>query len=775
MMLKEALKRGCALVVIVALTGYYSFTGVYIKAGAVTDGALVLDESSVADELTESEDLEESQYDIEESYDNSAEISQESQYDIEESHDNSAEISQEDEYAVEDEQQQETNTLKQKKNYIVKFNSKKAMNSAKKHHKESEQINDNAEDNLEERTIVSIELSEKEADKLEQNESVEYLEEDYILEGCKNEKKQKVKKEKRIKKNESSDEWNVRMIKAQNKKQKGKKQENKKHVKIAILDSGIDWGNDIDLVYQVSLVPGEEEMTQLFMDGNGHGSSVASLIAADDDGEGITGINPNVDIYSYRVLSEGNGAPVSRVVEAIYMAIEQKVNIINMSFGMDNYSEALETAIHDAAEEGILVIAAAGNTGEEGVQYPAAYKDVMAVGAVNKYGDVEDYSAKGEELEIVAPGELVRTTGFLGSEEVTSGTSLAAPQVAAVASLIWEKDLSVSADFVRGLLDESANLYGETDEYGNGLVDAEYALLHYDEYKKNYKKNGKKADVRNLELENNSTITTFEETGCVEGCWTGDDHEGMVSINAPNRYFIVRYGARFNDNERYKENGNNIFHGMHINPWWHGYYEDSNDKASNYIAAALYVSRMGDALYKGKSLDYADDFPDTRAALKKQQRTKMKDAVNNYIDWEKELKEIKKSYPQTQNQKVNKDFKRDFLWGMTIHTATDIFAHSVRYNNARIVHPDADVPAYKNEAVCKERYYDAQYIAKQIFDRYNEIDRDKIYLHVSDLVLPENRKPSTYKLYRISRYLREVDQVELANRTLSYSYKESVK
>ena len=119
-----------------------------------------------------------------------------------------------------------------------------------------------------------------------------------------------------------------------------------------------------------------------------------SLIAAKDNGEGITGINPNAEIYSYRVLGDGNKAPISRVVEAIYMAINHKVNIINMSFGISEYSEALEKAVQDAADAGILVVAAAGNTGSEGVQYPAAYDEVMAVGAVDKDGSVEQYSAK---------------------------------------------------------------------------------------------------------------------------------------------------------------------------------------------------------------------------------------------------------------------------------------------------------------------------------------------------------------------------------------------
>ena len=93
-------------------------------------------------------------------------------------------------------------------------------------------------------------------------------------------------------------------------------------------------------------------------------------------------------------------------------AMDQEVNIINMSFGLNDYSEALEEVIHAAKKKGILVIAAAGNTGDRGVQYPATYEEVMAVGAVNQYGSVEDYSAKGEEVENVAPGERVKSNVY---------------------------------------------------------------------------------------------------------------------------------------------------------------------------------------------------------------------------------------------------------------------------------------------------------------------------------------------------------------------------
>ena len=120
--------------------------------------------------------------------------------------------------------------------------------------------------------------------------------------------------------------------------EKGKKSVKKK-IKVAVLDSGVDDGNDLDLAYSATLVPGEEEMSPLFMDGSGHGNGVAGLIAAKDNKEGITGVNPNAEIYSIRVLDDDNRAPLSRIIEGIYMAIDQKVNIINMSFGVSQYSK----------------------------------------------------------------------------------------------------------------------------------------------------------------------------------------------------------------------------------------------------------------------------------------------------------------------------------------------------------------------------------------------------------------------------------------------------
>lgn len=644
------------------------------------------------------------------------------------------------------------------KTYIVKTKNERTMDLIQEKYSQSDEINDNAEGNLEENNLLSVELSEEQVERLEENKNIDFLEEDYEIAGCRNDKnkKKKVKKKKHSKKenrlmtNDSKYEWNVRMIQAEE-----KFADTKDHVKVAVIDSGIDWGNDINLVYQVSLVPGEEDMTQIFMDDSGHGSSVASLIAANDDGNGITGINPYVDIYSYRVLAEGNSSPVSRVVEAIYMAIDQGVQIINMSFGLNEYSEALKQAVRDAKKAGILIIAAAGNTGEEGVQYPAAFEEVMAVGAVNKFGTVEDYSSKGEEVEIVAPGELVRTTGFIGSEEVLSGTSLAAPQVTAIASLIWQKDLSVSADFVRGLLDESANLYGAAASYGHGLVDAKYALDHYNEYKNKYNNMNNYEEEKALISDNQSEIITFQDTGCVEGSWYGDDHAAMIASSK----YCVRAGVRFPDTDGGHGIGNSYFQDgwfnhMTVNPWWHGYYE------TNYIKAAMYAAHMADAVGNGKS------FRNASPLLGYEATKQMEDGIQIlYNDKERGWKEILAYVRKNggKNQNNTNGFKRAVMWGMAIHTATDTYAHSAAVHGAWIEHVknhSSKVPDADNKDYILWRYKDASAVAGQMMEQYN----NKAALTARDLMMPGSYTIG-YELIYFNDYIKSV------NGSLNYSYR----
>lgn len=125
----------------------------------------------------------------------------------------------------------------------------------------------------------------------------------------------------------------------------------------------------------VNLVDDEQSMEGFFMDGTGHGTAVAGIIGAQDDGRGITGIDPSAEIISIRILDCQNRCSLSRLIAGIRKAEELKADIICMSLGTAVRSAALEKAVTEAQEKGILLVAAAGNGGT--VEYPAAYDAVI--------------------------------------------------------------------------------------------------------------------------------------------------------------------------------------------------------------------------------------------------------------------------------------------------------------------------------------------------------------------------------------------------------------
>lgn len=191
---------------------------------------------------------------------------------------------------------------------------------------------------------------------------------------------------------------------------------------------------------------------------------------------------------------------------------------------MKEDSQALHNAIKDAYNAGILLIAAAGNTSQ--VEYPAAYEEVVAVGAVDSDGIVCDNSAKGDEIELVAPGEKIASTGGYEGILISSGTSMAAPHVTGLASLLWQKDMSMSSEFIRSLLKASANNYGDTKSYGYGLIDCKYADKIYASFKEKYSKNGTASNVE--QYNNTAVVTTLAENTYVEGSWNTAEHQGFI-------------------------------------------------------------------------------------------------------------------------------------------------------------------------------------------------------------------------------------------------------
>ena len=400
----------------------------------------------------------------------------------------------------------------------------------------------------------------------------------------------------------------------------------KNRIKVGIVDSGVDYSEDIRVKKAKNFVDEYVDKGFMFSDLSGHGTAVAGVIAANTEGK-TQGINPDALIYSADVLDEQSTSTVDRLVEGIDWLIREKVNIINISCGTDKDSEKLHSIIKKAYNQGILLIAAAGK-GDK-ISYPAKYKEVVAVGAVDDDGVIISDSPSGPEIEVVAPGKDVTTYGSFGDLCRVSGTSISAPYVSGLASLLWQKYPDRSAGFIRQLLRESAKPLGDACHYGYGLVDRTAALDKYD-------------DVLSKYDETTSTGSSYDEsslntsdTGKVRGFWSLVEHEGVVVFNSQ----ILKEGAIWPDNV------SSSVEGMVENPEFHGLYR------ANYVKSSIYISKVASILSKtGK-------FPKA------------------HTKFEKKVEKAAKKGFELYKLKEKKD-KSLFVYGMAIHAATDVFAHS---------------------------------------------------------------------------------------------------
>ena len=183
----------------------------------------------------------------------------------------------------------------------------------------------------------------------------------------------------------------------------------------------------------------------------GHGTGVAGIIAARaDDGRGMSGLADGVDLVSVKVVDDDGGAWASDVAEGILWAVDRGVDIINVSLTTDVDAPVLRSAVRTAVEEGVLVVASAGNHGADGnpMMYPAATTGVVGVAALDDTWSPPGFASHGDWVDLAAPGVRVFTTAPGGRHVVTNGASFAAPfVVGALAQL-----LSVAPDTMGGAI-----------------------------------------------------------------------------------------------------------------------------------------------------------------------------------------------------------------------------------------------------------------------------------------------------------------------------------
>jgi|GEM_PF-440098 len=203
-------------------------------------------------------------------------------------------------------------------------------------------------------------------------------------------------------------------------------------VTVAVIDTGVDithpWFRD-RIVSPYDAVNNDEEPEDLF----GHGTHIAGIIAQNTP--------ENVKIMPVRVFNRDGDAPDSIIVRGISYAVKNGADVINMSLGGYGATAYLDKAIDYAVSSGVMVIASAGNEAKDNSHYyPAAFPEVLTVGATGRNGDLLYFSNTGDSIDVCAPGEKIVSAAPGGSIGTRSGTSMAAPLVASAAAMLLLED-----------------------------------------------------------------------------------------------------------------------------------------------------------------------------------------------------------------------------------------------------------------------------------------------------------------------------------------------
>jgi subtilisin family serine protease len=232
-------------------------------------------------------------------------------------------------------------------------------------------------------------------------------------------------------------------------------------------------------------------------DDHGHGTNVAGIaLATGNNGIGYAGVNWNSKVMICKILDNTNSGYYTWWADAIYYAVDNGANVINMSAGGNGASTLLEDAINYAYSNNVPVVVSTGNQNSV-IQYPAKYSNAFAIGSTNSddtrsvpfFWDVNSGSNFGPELDFVAPGNYIYGLSYNSNTNYNTywgGTSQAAPHVAGVISLLLSIDPNLSVDQIRTILQESSeDQVGDSDDtigwdqyYGFGRINAYNAVTN---------------------------------------------------------------------------------------------------------------------------------------------------------------------------------------------------------------------------------------------------------------------------------------------------------
>lgn len=209
-------------------------------------------------------------------------------------------------------------------------------------------------------------------------------------------------------------------------------------------------------------------------EGTGHGTHVAGIVHL---------VAPEAKIMPLRALDSDGRGNTYAVASAIHFALHHDADVINLSLGVGKVeSDVLTEATRTAAEEGVLVVAAAGNQNSDVPQYPADDECVVAVSTVGPMGVRAPFANFGSWIDLVAPGESIHSTFPTNGYAWWSGSSMATPFVSGLAGLLFGNDQTLSPIEVSDLIGTTARSTDNANpdyqgKLGYGLIDAEAALV----------------------------------------------------------------------------------------------------------------------------------------------------------------------------------------------------------------------------------------------------------------------------------------------------------
>ena len=248
---------------------------------------------------------------------------------------------------------------------------------------------------------------------------------------------------------------------------------------VAVIDTGVDWNHPDLTANYVALGYDWVNNDTDPMDDHGHGTHCAGIIAASlNNSIGIAGL-AQVRIMAEKGLDQHGEGYEDDLANAIIHAVDRGADILSNSWGGYEQNALLRNAVKYAYENGVLVIAAAGNNARNVKPFPAGYDEVIAVTATDEFDDPASFTNFGDWVELAAPGVHIYSTVYDDDYTYMSGTSMACPHVSGVAALVWSQFPYATRDWVRLWLRYTAYDLGDLGfdvYYGYGRINAEKAV-----------------------------------------------------------------------------------------------------------------------------------------------------------------------------------------------------------------------------------------------------------------------------------------------------------